>query len=347
MNQSTMSIEPEIVALPDEVKSVNIKEQKVFDGLSFPLILTPKDAFKEKNAQFWNEWVKKNLKVIEKILLKYGAILFRGLPLDTPKEFDDFAKAYGYDPFSDVGGSGHRNSVVGNVYTASETVPAFIIPLHHEMAHIKDWPYILFFYCDIPAKEGGNTPIAISNVIYRKMAERDPDFVRRLQDEGMRYSRVAPDKNDERNPYGRTWQSTCYTSNREEAVKNAKAFGFDSEWLEDGSMKITTEILPAIRVDKRTGKTMWFNSSFHYSIMGRYKGDANKLTAMFPNGDLIKDETIEIMKEVMDEVRVSLKWHHKDVMMIDNRAVLHSKDGFVAPPRRVLVSYFKDHQGPI
>jgi len=342
-----MSMKLKEVVFPDEVKSVNIKEQKVFDGLSFPLILTPKDAFKEKNAQFWNEWVNKNLKVIETLLLKYGAILFRGFPLDTSKEFDDFAKAYNYNPYLNVGGSGVRVNIVGNVYTASATPPEYKIPLHHEMAHINDWPYILFFYCDIPAKEGGNTPLALSNVIYRKMSERDPNFVHRLQKEGLRYSRVAPDGNDGENTFGRSWQSTCFTSNREEAQIKARDYGFDSEWLEDGSMRITTDALPGIRVDKRTGKTMWFNAAFSYSITAQYKDEPNGLQVTFPNGDVIKDESIEIMKQVMNEARVSLKWQHKDVIMIDNRVVLHSKDSYTAPPRRVLVSYFKDDQGPI
>ena len=82
-----------------------------------------------------------------------------------------------------------RTKVVGNVYTASESPPEFMIPFHHEMAHLNDYPLILFFYCDIPAKEGGNTPLALSNVIYRKMAEREPDFVNRLEKEGLRYLR--------------------------------------------------------------------------------------------------------------------------------------------------------------
>jgi len=342
-----MSIEPEKLNLPDEVNSVNIKEQKVFDGLTFPLILIPTDALKNKDAQFWNDWVKKNLKVLEDLLFKYGAILFRGFPFDTPKEFDEFAKAYGYDPFYNVNGGGVRFNVVGNVYTASEAPPEYIIPMHPEMAQINDWPYILFFYCDIAAKEGGNTPLALSNAIYRKMSERDPDFVRRLEKEGLRYSRVAPDGNEGKNTYGRSWQSTCFTSNKKEAEKNAKAFGFDFEWLEDGSMKITSEILPAIRVDKRSGKTMWFNSVFSYSVIAQYKGETNNLRTTFPNGDTVRDETVETMKEVIDEVKVSFKWQHADVIMMDNRTVHHSKESYTAPPRRILVSYFKDHQGPI
>ena len=82
-------------------------------------------------------------------------------------------------------------------------------------------------------------------------------------------------------------------------------------------------------------------------MIGRYQDDSNMLRVTFPNGDTISDETFEIMKQVMDEVKVSFKWQHTDVVMIDNRAALHGKEGYPAPPRRILVSYFKDHQGPI
>ena len=37
------------------------------------------------------------------------------------------------------------------------------------------------------------------------------------------------------------------SSNKEEAEREAKAKGYDVEYLEDGSMKTITEVLPAIR----------------------------------------------------------------------------------------------------
>jgi len=339
-----MSTELDALDLPEGVKSVNIAEQKVFDGLPFPLILSPADAFKNKESQFWNDWVKKNLKVIEGLLLKYGAILFRGFPFDTPNEFDEFAKAYGYDPFLDVAGIGVRKSVVGNVYTAAEAAPGALIPFHHEMAHLNDNPHILFFYCDLPAKEGGDTPLALSNVIYRKMAELEPDFVNRLEKEGVRYPRVAPDGDDPSTGFGRSWQSTFFTSSREEAERKAKASGYDFEWLENGAMKTLTEVLRAIRLDKRTGKKMWFNSVFTYAMVS--ERDVTK-AAIFPNGDTMSAEVLETMKKVMDEVRVSFKWQCTDVVMIDNRVVQHSRSDFFVPPRRIMASLFKDHMGPI
>jgi len=341
-----MPNELDVPDLPEGVKSVNIKEQKVFDGLPFPLVLSPADDFKDKDPQFWNDWVKKHLKVIESLLLKYGAILYRGFPFDTPKDFDEFSKAYGYNPYQNVQGLGVRAKVDGNVYVGSDTTPDFVIPLHHELAHLKEYPLIVFFYCDIPAKEGGNTPIALSNVIFRKMSEREPDFVRRLEKEGLRYLRVAPDGTNLSIPYGRGWQSTFSASNEEEAERVAKAKGYDFEWQDDGSMKTITEILPAIRVDKRTGKTMWFNSAFLIFTVSQSRNDFKNFNVFFPNFETVSAEKVETMRQVLDEVKVSFKWQQKDVIMIDNRAVLHCKDKFSAPPRRILISLYNDHQGP-
>ena len=345
-----MSIKLGVLDLPNGVKSVNIKEQKVFDGLPFPLTLSPSDDFKHKDVQFWNDWIKENLKVIESLLLKYGAILFRGFPLETDTDFDEFTKAFEYDPFSYSGGVSLRQSVLGNVYTATDVRPGGIIPFHHEMAYAKDYPHIVFFYCDIPAKEGGETPIALSNVIYRKMMEREHDFVSLLEREGLRYVRVAPDGDDvssSLSALGRGWQSTFYTSSKAEAEMSAKSSGYQVDWLDDGSMKTTTEVLPAIRMDKRTGKKMWFNMFFAFYIDWHNGGNNRRADAIFPNGDTVSAETIETLKKVMDEAKVSFTWQHTDVIMIDNRTVQHCRNEFFVPPRRVLASLYKDHQGPL
>jgi len=80
---------------------------------------------------------------------------------------------------------------------------------------------MLFFYCDIPPPEGGETPIILSHIIQRLMAKREPEFVRRLAAEGLRYVRVAPEENDVSSALGRGWKSTFYATNREEGERNA------------------------------------------------------------------------------------------------------------------------------
>jgi hypothetical protein len=92
---------------------------------------------------------------------------------------------------------------------------------------------------------------------------------------------------------------------------------------------------------------MWFNTVFTYAVIIQHERFYDTVGTIFPNGDRISDETLEVLKEVMDEAEVSFKWQHTDVIMIDNRTVQHAREYFCVPPRRILVALFKDHQGPI
>lgn len=125
---------------------------------------------------------------------------------------------------------------------------------------------VLCAYCDVAPPVGGETPLAISNVVYRMMAEREPEFVERLAKEGLCYTRIAPEETDESSALGRSWKSTFFADDRETAQLNAQNAGFTVEWMPDGSMKYTTAPLQAIRVDPRTGATLcaWFRNGLHY-----------------------------------------------------------------------------------
>lgn len=341
-----MSSDKEI-SFPEEVKAVEMSEQKVFDGIPFPLVLNPADGFQNKNADFWKGWVETNPATLQQLLVKYGAILFRNFPFDTPKDFDDFAKAFGYKEFPYVGGGAVRVRVVGNTFTASEAPPGNAIPFHHEMAHVRDYPLILFFYCDTPSKEGGQTPILLSNVVYRKMAEIEPEFVSRLENESLRYTRIVPDQQDITSHIGRNWRSTFLAKDKEEAERNAKAVGYEIEWLEDGSVRTTTPELPGVRIDERTGKKMWFNSiaGVHYAWTDA-RNDGSK-AATFPNGETVPQRLVNAIERAMDEAEVSFDWQRRDALLIDNRTVQHARAAHFVPPRRILASLYSDDDGPL
>jgi Taurine catabolism dioxygenase TauD, TfdA family len=113
---------------------------------------------------------------------------------------------------------------------------------------------VLFAYCDVAPPEGGETPLVLSNVVYRMMAEREPEFVARLAKEGLCYTRVAPEESDVDSALGRSWKSTFFAEDKETGQINATKAGFTIEWMPDGSMKYTTAPLEAIRVDPRTGE---------------------------------------------------------------------------------------------
>jgi len=326
--------------LPKGVVSLRIPEQKVFQGQAFPLVLSPESSLKDKDHSYWVQWSRDNVDQLKALLHQYGAILFRGFPIDEPVHFDLFAKAFGWEEFPYVGGVSVRKPMVGNVYTSTESPPDRKICYHHEMAHVEDHPKRLFFYCDIPSPEGGETPIVLSHEIYRLMAEREPEFVQRLEAEGLIYVRVAPEENDVSSALGRSWKSTFFAENKEEAEINAKKTGFNIEWMEGNEAKTVTNVLSAIRVNQETGRKIWFNSSL--TCYKAWEDDRNDRTrsVVFPNGDQMPSAAIDTLEKTADEVGVAFRWQKADVVLIDNLQVLHARRHFT-PPRRILASLFK------
>jgi hypothetical protein len=80
------------------MKIISIPEEKLINGSVFPLTISPNESVKEINSAV--EFIKSNLNQITLKLLQHGAILFRGFPISGPKEFNDFALAFGWKTFS-------------------------------------------------------------------------------------------------------------------------------------------------------------------------------------------------------------------------------------------------------
>ncbi|KAI4965069.1 hypothetical protein ZWY2020_057561 [Hordeum vulgare] len=229
-----------------------------------------------------------------------GAVLLRGFPARTAADFDAAVEAFGYEELPYVGGAAPRTNVVGRVFTANESPPDQKIPFHHEMAQIPTFPAKLFFFCEVEPKSGGETPIVLSHYVYKRMKENFPEFVEKLEKHGLIYTRVLGEGDDPSSPIGRGWQSTFLTKDKSVAEERALKLGMKLEWTDDG-VKTVMGPIPAVKWDESRGRKIWFNS-----MVAAYTG--------------WKDA--------------------RDVLLIDNWAVLHSRRSF-EPPRRVLASLCK------
>lgn len=72
----------------------------------------------------------------------------------------------------------------------------------------------MFFFCEVEPKIGGETPIVLSHVIYNKMKQKYPEFVDRLEEHGLIYTRVLGEDDDPSSPIGRGWVSTFLTKDK-------------------------------------------------------------------------------------------------------------------------------------
>ena len=86
----------------------------------------------------------------QKDLHKYGAVLYRGFPVKTWRDFSEFFSALGsYRSMPYIGGAAPRKQVGDKVFTASDEPAEICIELHNEMAYMHIWPklVICLTYC--------------------------------------------------------------------------------------------------------------------------------------------------------------------------------------------------------
>ena len=166
--------------------------------------------------------IKKNNSVIEELLFKYGAILFRGFSVDSVSDFQANASLLVPDLFDYQNRSTPRTKVDAKVFTSTEYPEEFIIPLHNECSYSHLWPEKILFFCLIEPKVGGETPIANSHKVYNTISQSTVEkFVKK---------KVMYTRNYENN-VGLSWQEVFQTSNKNEVEKYCLEAEIKWEWL--------------------------------------------------------------------------------------------------------------------
>ncbi|OAY84358.1 clavaminate synthase-like protein At3g21360 [Ananas comosus] len=316
-----------------------LPQQRVVDGVRFPAVLTPAEAV---DLDRFAAAVGAEKARLESLLRSSGAILLRGFPVRSAVDFDRAVGAFGYAELPYVGGAAPRTNVVGRVFTANDAPPDRKIPFHHEMAHVLEFPSKLFFFCEEEPKSGGETPIVLSHYIYKRMKGKFPEFVEKLEQQGLIYTRVLGEGDDPSSPIGCGWQSTFLTNDKAVAEQRAARQGMKLEWLDDGVKTIMGPI-PAVKFDESRGRKIWFNSIVAAFTPGWQDTRNDPLKAVtFGDGSplLSDDDIIDECLKILEEECVAVPWKQGDVLLVDNLAVLHSRRSF-EPPRRILASLCK------
>ena len=139
--------------------------------------------------------------------------------------------------------------------------------------------------------------------------------------------------------------------------------GSSWEWQADGSLKTVTASVPAIRTDdqptdaQRSGEKTFFNSVVAaYTGWNDSRNDGSKAVQLgperskdfFQEGDKDGEEIVYLdgaaiaaAVRVMDEVCVAFPWRAGDILLLDNRTVMHARRPFEGP-RRILASLARD-----
>lgn len=300
----------------------------------FPAIIRPTGSGGGDLAAF----LKTQKAAVDAALEDAGALLFRGFDVVDAHAFDAAIEAYGEPGFTyeDSLSNAVRTNVTPRVFTANEAPPATEIFLHHEMAQTPIYPAKLFFYCEIAQMTGGATPLCRSDWVMDRLNAETPEFVARLEAEGVRYTNVMPGADDAGSGQGRSWRSTLSVNTKEEAEARLSSLGYSWEWCEDGSLRVTTAALPAVREVSKGRKTFFNQLIAAFRGWSDSRNSAHK-SITFGDGQPVTAQDMVPAIAAADELTVNCAWQAGDVALIDNFTVMHGRRPYEGK-RRVLAS---------
>lgn len=271
-------------------------------------------------------WAAAHLPFIESALAAHGAVLFRGFEVGGIDVFRDVVQTVGGHLEQYTYRSTPRTEVGNGVYTSTEYPADKSIPFHNEHSYARSWPMKLFFYCELPAAEGGVTPICDSARVF----ERIPEAIReKFRQKKVMYVRNYGDGVD------LPWQEVFQTSDRAEVEAFSAREGIEVEW-KGGDRLRTRQVCQAVARHPGNGKLLWFNQAhlFHVSslepeiaeaMLEAFAQDELPRNTLYGDGTPIEDEALAAIRAAFDAEEVAFPWEREDVLLIDNMAVAHAR----------------------
>lgn len=318
------------------VSPISVPNQQSYDGEVFPLVLQC-DA-KSATLEDAVNWAKENHVDLLRQGKTHGAILFRGFPLSEPEDFDRFIATFDIEnfPYEVSLSNAVRTNFTERVFSANEAPSTVTIYLHHEMAQTPIFPSKLFFCCWQAAEEGGATPLCRSDILFERMQARFPQFAYDCETKGLKYTNVMPAANDASSGMGRSWQSTFRVETQDEAQARMAEYGYTWEWMEDGSLRATTPVLPAVR-EVSPGRKVFFNQLIAAFCGWKDSRNDPSKSITFGDGQPLDRDTVMEVAKMAEQLTFDLAWQDGDIALVDNFLVMHGRRTFQGP-RKILAS---------
>jgi Taurine catabolism dioxygenase TauD, TfdA family len=277
--------------------------------------------------------------VLGAMLGRERCIIFRGFDA-TVEAFEEISSALS-DDFHTYRGGGFtvgklsRSTVNNNktLMTATGSTQDFPMPLHGEMYYLGGPPDLIWFYCQVPVESGGQTTIGDAQQIFRDL----PPVTQRLfRERRIRYDRRIPDGD---------WQVTFQIETREGAEEFCRNQGLQLAWDEDGSA-LTQFHTSALR-ESAAGELAFINSlqlialgEMAMRAIGGEKLSSEvriNLVVRWEDGTPIEPEILKDIERATSRNEVEVSWQRGDIILVDNRSVMHGRRGSSGSDRKILV----------
>lgn len=311
---------PKAVSVAEET----LVETRTFEpGTTMPLVVEPKNDDVDVI-----DWAAANREFLEGKLLEHGALLFRGFGVGSVAEFENLCQAicpHLYGGYGDL----PKNDQGENVYEVTPYPPSKTILFHNESSHMARWPTRQFFFCEVPAEEGGETPIVDCRRIYEAMPARIRDA---FEEKGLLYVRNFIEGLDV------SWQEFFHTDRREDVERHCRESSFDLEWIGENDLRVKQHALGVTRHPKTDEKVFFNQVQLHHvaaldddlreSMGALFDRDQFPRNVYYGDGSPILDEDVREIIRIYWDLAVAFQWQPGDVVMVDNMLVSHARNPY-------------------
>jgi len=312
-----------------------------------PLFIEPLTAVLRDRVAFI-EWVRQNFRALHTLLVTHGAIVFRGFPISSAGDFNQFVMLFEQYSLGYAGGASPRQKIEGKVFEASKLAGPLKIGLHQEMAYTKDCPGRIAFFCRKPAEEGGETIIGDMRRVTRSISEGLRAKLEKYGVTSVRNFAAPPSGRTEEcvdsHPDQRSWKYAFYTDDPAEVNALCAAKSMEPIWHDDGTLTVKTTF-DALRSHPVTGERIYrclLHMADPYGGVATDKLPAGmnkiveevfskqKIKTGFYLGDgtPLTETEIEELVSIFDRNEISWQWQAGDIMLLDNLLVAHGRNPF-------------------
>ena len=285
------------------------------------------------------QWCEMRREWIEQALVRHGAILLRNFSVGSLEEFERVTRAVSPSLLEYKERSTPRKSVGHDIYTSTEYPAHLDIVQHNENSYASTWPRKIFFYCHLPAGNGGETPLADSREVYRRLSKETRGLLTEKKVMYVRNYGLGIDL---------SWQDAYQTSDASEVESYCRAASISWEWLDGGRRLRTRQVRPAVAKHPVTGEWLWFNQAHLFHTSGLDQATQQALHAAYAEEDLprqtfLGDGTpvpvnmLDEVREVYQQTLQCFHWQKGDVLIVDNMLISHGRKSFTGP-RKIYVA---------
>lgn len=336
MNSNPSSISSESVA-PFPIWEIN-------DGAAMPLETAV-------------DWAKEHKPQIETIIDQQGGLIIRNLSCVT--EADHFSKMVSClnpDLRDYVGGTSPRSVVYGKIMNATNVPSGWSIILHQEMAYMSSMPERIYFFCQHPATNGGESTVGDMRAALGKI---DPTLRNKFEKSGIQLRRTLPSMDNLKLKPGvqKSWSEVFATTDRVKVDHIVRDKGWRSEWIKEDNLLLWQDIVPATRTCPRTNIAAWCNQAhlFSPSCMMQWAKEDGRLddyeaiktaknnnphmldNVFFADGSPIPDDEALHIYNVLRAIERPILLQRSDVLLLNNIAFSHGRKAYNGE-RKILVA---------